>query len=40
MLTYGDGLSDIDLNALLAFHKSHGKLATLTSIQMPGRFGH
>ena len=40
MLTYGDGLSDIDLNALLDFHKSHGKLATLTSIQLPGRFGH
>jgi glucose-1-phosphate cytidylyltransferase len=40
MLTYGDGLSDIDLNTLLDFHKSHGKLATLTSIQLPGRFGH
>jgi len=40
MLTYGDGLSDIDLNELLHFHKTHGKLATLTSIQLPGRFGH
>jgi glucose-1-phosphate cytidylyltransferase len=40
MLTYGDGLSDIDLNELLNFHKTHGKLATLTSIQIPGRFGH
>jgi glucose-1-phosphate cytidylyltransferase len=40
MLTYGDGLSDIDLNGLLTFHKKQGKLATLTSIQLPGRFGH
>ena len=40
MLTYGDGLSDINLNALLDFHQSHRKLATLTSIQLPGRFGH
>jgi glucose-1-phosphate cytidylyltransferase len=40
MLTYGDGLSDINLNNLLSFHKKHGKLATLTSIQLPGRFGH
>lgn len=39
MLTYGDGVSDINLNKLLAFHKSHGKIATLTSIQTPGRFG-
>ena len=39
MLTYGDGVSDIDINKLIAFHKSHGKLATLSSIQMPGRFG-
>jgi glucose-1-phosphate cytidylyltransferase len=39
MLTYGDGVSDIDLKKLLAFHKSHGKIATLTSIQTPGRFG-
>ena len=40
MLTYGDGLSDINFNDLLSFHKKHGKLATLTSIQLPGRFGH
>jgi glucose-1-phosphate cytidylyltransferase len=40
MLTYGDGLSDINLQSLLDFHESHGKLATLTSIQLPGRFGH
>jgi len=39
MLTYGDGLSDVNINELLAFHKSHGKLATLTSIQTPSRFG-
>ncbi len=40
MLTYGDGLSDINLQSLLDFHKNHGKLATLSSIQLPGRFGH
>ena len=39
MLTYGDGVSDIDLHELLKFHKSKGKLATLTTIQLPGRFG-
>jgi glucose-1-phosphate cytidylyltransferase len=39
MLTYGDGLSDVNINELLDFHKRHGKLATLTSIQLPGRFG-
>jgi glucose-1-phosphate cytidylyltransferase len=39
MLTYGDGVADIDINKLVAFHKSHGKLATLTSVQIPGRFG-
>ncbi len=39
MLTYGDGLSDIDINMLVKFHKEHGKIATLTSIQTPGRFG-
>lgn len=40
MLTYGDGLSDVNMNDLMQFHRKHGKLATLTSIQMPGRFGH
>ncbi|HRG32910.1 MAG: glucose-1-phosphate cytidylyltransferase [Saprospiraceae bacterium] len=40
MLTYGDGVSNVDLKALLNFHQSSGKLATLTSIQLPGRFGH
>jgi glucose-1-phosphate cytidylyltransferase len=39
MLTYGDGVADINIDDLVAFHKSHGKLATLTSIQTPGRFG-
>jgi glucose-1-phosphate cytidylyltransferase len=39
MLTYGDGVSDIDLNKLLEFHKSHGKVATVTAIQPAGRFG-
>jgi glucose-1-phosphate cytidylyltransferase len=39
MLTYGDGVSDVDISALLDFHKSHGRLATLTSVQVPGRFG-
>lgn len=39
MLTYGDGLADIDLNALLHFHKNHGKTATVTAVQPEGRFG-
>jgi glucose-1-phosphate cytidylyltransferase len=38
-LTYGDGLSDVDLNALLAFHKNHGRLATITGVIPLGRFG-
>jgi glucose-1-phosphate cytidylyltransferase len=40
MLTWGDGVSDIDLNALLRFHRAHGKLATLTAVRPPARFGH
>ena len=40
MLTWGDGVSDINLNDLLAFHKAHGKLATLTAVHPPARFGH
>ena len=40
MLTWGDGVSDVDLNELLAFHRSHGKLATLTAVRPPARFGH
>ncbi len=39
MLTYGDGLADIDVKALLDFHMSHGKIATLTAIQPEARFG-
>lgn len=39
MLTYGDGVGNIDIKELLKFHQSHGKLATLTSIQLPGRYG-
>lgn len=39
MLTYGDGVSDVDLNALVDFHKKNGKLATITAIQPGGRFG-
>jgi glucose-1-phosphate cytidylyltransferase len=39
MLTYGDGLSDVNLHELIEFHKAHGKLVTLTSVQLPGRYG-
>lgn len=39
MLTYGDGVSDINLHELIKFHQQKGKLATLTTIQPPGRFG-
>lgn len=39
MLTYGDGVSDININNLLDFHKAHGKLMTMTSSQPDGRFG-
>jgi len=39
MLTYGDGLSDVDLKKLLAFHKEHNKIATVTAIQLEARFG-
>jgi len=39
MLTYGDGLSDLDLGKLLAFHRAHGKLATVTAVRPPARFG-
>lgn len=38
-LTYGDGVSDIDITASIAFHRSHGKKATMTAVQPPGRFG-
>jgi glucose-1-phosphate cytidylyltransferase len=40
MLTWGDGVADIDLNELLAFHRAHGKLATMTTVRPPARFGH
>jgi glucose-1-phosphate cytidylyltransferase len=39
MLTYGDGLADVDLKELVAFHRSHRKKATLTAVQTFGRFG-
>lgn len=39
MLTYGDGVSDVDIGKLLAFHKSHGKALTVTGVRPPGRFG-
>lgn len=38
-LTYGDGVSDIDIGALVGFHRKHGKQATLTAVQPSGRFG-
>ena len=39
MLTYGDGVGNVDLKALLAFHQHHGKIATLTGVRPVGRFG-
>jgi len=39
MVTYGDGVSNIDIESLVKFHKSHGKLATVTSVRPPARFG-
>jgi len=39
MLTYGDGVADVNIKELVAYHKTHGKLATVTSIQPSGRFG-
>jgi glucose-1-phosphate cytidylyltransferase len=39
MLTYGDGVSDVDLQGLLRFHRSHGKIATVTAVRPPARFG-
>ena len=40
MLTWGDGLSDVNLEHLLAFHRAHGKLATMTAVRPPARYGH
>ena len=37
--TYGDGVSDVDISALIKFHKDHGKLATVTAVVPPGRYG-
>lgn len=39
MVTYGDGVADIDIHALLAFHRAHGRLATVTAVRPPSRFG-
>jgi len=39
MVTYGDGVGDIDIKGLLAFHRSHGRLGTVTAVRPPGRFG-
>lgn len=39
LLTYGDGVSDVSIPALLAFHRAHGKVATVTAVRPPGRFG-
>lgn len=39
MLTYGDGVADVDLNALAEFHRSHGRAATITAVHPPSRFG-
>jgi glucose-1-phosphate cytidylyltransferase len=40
MATLGDGVSDVDLTELLRFHRAHGKLATVTAVRPPARFGH
>jgi glucose-1-phosphate cytidylyltransferase len=40
MLTWGDGVSDVDIGKLLAFHRSHGKLATVTAVRPPARYGY
>lgn len=39
LLTYGDGIADIDLTRLVAFHRSHGRIATVTGVRPPARFG-
>jgi glucose-1-phosphate cytidylyltransferase len=38
-MTYGDGVSSLDITASIAFHRAHGKLATVTAVQPPARFG-
>ena len=40
MLTWGDGVSDVDVGRLLEFHRSHGRLATMTAVRPPARYGH
>ena len=40
MLTWGDGVSNVNLSEVLAFHRSHGKLATMTAVRPPARYGH
>ena len=40
LMTYGDGLCDIDIKNLIKFHKSHGKIATVTAVRPPARFGY
>ncbi|HLF77528.1 MAG TPA: glucose-1-phosphate cytidylyltransferase [Dehalococcoidia bacterium] len=40
MMTYGDGVSSLDIGKLLAFHRAHGRLATVTAVRPPARFGH
>src|SRR5690606_28725251 len=39
MVTYGDGVANVDVTALLEFHRQHGKLATMTAVRPPARFG-
>jgi glucose-1-phosphate cytidylyltransferase len=39
LLTYGDGVSDVDVARTIAFHRAHGKIATVTAVRPPGRFG-
>ena len=39
MLTYGDGVADVDIKELVEFHRSHGKILTLTGVRPPSRFG-
>lgn len=39
LLTYGDGVSDVDIGSLIAFHRSHGRVLTVTGVRPPGRFG-
>ena len=40
MLTWGDGVSTVDLSRLLAFHRAHGRLITMTAVRPPARYGH